>query len=305
MSNKSFDDLLDTITASRKKNALQKILRHNNICKIWIGGTQNDRYDYPYRLVPADKATERIRDSAQELMLDSSINDPSLTNRDVIEKAIELDVQWVIPKDYWGDIERTHESIIEFLDLYDNSDCRAKIIIPMQPPHDKHYLKYEDFYAQFSHFAIGGLKDAGAEKQIKAAETFRDVVGDHKWIHGLGMGCSKKIINALREKDPFLDSIDAGTFETAPGQYGKVAGNDWIQHSFDYPSGDEIATLTAIQMEYLAYQANYQLTPFANEFNKEKPDEQPDPNQSTLSEAWETPNSTDQEASQNKVNELL
>jgi len=225
---------------------------------------------YPYRLVSADKITDRIRDVTQELITDSGIGDETVTNEYVISKAIEYDAQYIVPKDYLNDISRTHESIKEFLELYQASDCTSTIIIPIQPPHEKHYKYDEQFYQQFSHYAVGGVKEAKTQEQIQAVENLRKEVGDYKWLHGLGMGCSEEMIYALRTKSPFLDSLDTSTFERMPGQYNKIAGSDWIQHELEFPSSEnddseatDITTLQGIIAEWHAYLANYQLTDFA------------------------------------------
>ncbi len=280
----SFEEILENTPETRKQHALRQIIARNNQCQIWIGGSENDRFDYPYRLAPVDRVGDRIRNASTELMIDSSINDPTMTNKEVVEKAVEYDAQYVIPKDYWGDIDATHESILEFLDLYNEAGCEAKIIFPLQPPHDEHYKRYEEFYSQVSHIAVGGVKDEDPETQIEAVKTVRDVVGPYKHVHGLGMGCSEKIVEAIWNNHGLMDSMDTSTFERLPG-FGKIADATWEQQEIAMPSGDEVFTLNAVATEWMVYMANYQLTSLV----KRKPDiELTDDAQMTLSDSWRT-----------------
>lgn len=289
MSAPSFEEIMENTPDSRKKQAMRKIIARNNRCQIWIGGSENDRFDYPYRLVPVDRVGDRMRNAADQLMIDSSINDPTMSNKEVLEKAIEFDAQYVVPKDYWGDIDATHESVLEFVDMYHASECEATVLFPLQPPHDEHYKRYESFYSQVSHFALGGMKESNPKEQIEAAKNAREAIGPFKHLHGLGMGCSKAVIDAMWENHNLLDSMDTSTFERLPG-FGKIAGATWEQigkeNGFEMPSGDDIFSLNAIATEFMVYQANYQLTSLANR----NPDrvELTDDAQMTLNDSWKS-----------------
>jgi hypothetical protein len=295
---------------------LQKIRAHNNICQIFIGGSEHHEVEYPSRLQPVHKVREPIREAAEHFILDSSINNGKVTNREVVEKAIKFDVDYVIPCDVWGEIDETHESVLEFVDIYHELNCEATIIFPLQPPHDVHFLRYEDFYSEVSHLAIGGLKHDTVSEQIAAARKTRDAIGPYKHLHGLGMGCSKELVEVLWENHNLLDSLDTSTFERLPS-WGKIAGRDWEQFggsttkdcdcpTFEMVQGNgnltrnHISGLNAVQIEYLVHQLNYQLTPFskaAEEFGETQPHatnsqslDQPDDAQMTFdTEEWNTP----------------
>ncbi len=288
----SFDEIISGSHESKKRYKLRQILSRNNKCKIWIGGSENERVDYPYRLVPADKITSRVRNAATELMIDSAINDPSMTNAKVLEKAIEYSAQWVIPKDYQGEIDKTHESVLEFVELVEESNFGGNIMFPIQPPHDEHYKRYEEFYSQVSHLAVGGVKDADPQEQIQAVKDLREVAGPHKFIHGLGMGCSMEIMEEAANNPDFLDSMDTSTYERLP-KYGKLADKEWKQRKVSLPGGENISSLNGIATELMVYQANYQLTPFVNgddseEINCENSvqSNEEQETQSKLSESW-------------------
>jgi len=262
----NFNEFINKAPMTRKRDALWQIIRRNNTCKIWIGGSVNDRYLYPYRLISINQISDNKCESALSIILDSAIDDPSWDNESIIEKAIEYDVQYVVPKDYAGDIKRTIASIKEFEQLYKESDCKAKIIVPIQPPHDEMYEEYKPFLNEYSHYCIGGMKDANVTDQIQAVDDFRAVAGPKKWVHGLGMGCSEEMIKALKTKSPFLDSIDTSTFESIPGRYHKIADANWDQKEIEFPGdkldgrSSEISTMQAILAEWHVYLANYQLS---------------------------------------------
>lgn len=289
MTAQSFEEIMENTPESRKNQALRQILSRNNQCQIWIGGSENDRFNYPHRLVPVDRITDRMRNAAQDLMIDSSINDSTMTNKNVLEKAIEFDAQYVVPKDYWGDIKKTHESVLEFTEMYHAMNCEATVLFPLQPPHDEHYKRYEDFYSPKSHFALGGMKEATPEEQIEAAKNAREAIGPFKQLHGLGMGCSEVVIDAIWNNHNLLDSMDTSTFERLPG-FGKIAGASWeqigAQEGFEMPNGDDVSSLNAIATEFMAYLANYQLTSLADR-GPPGPELTTDA-QMTLRDSWET-----------------
>lgn len=293
----SFEEIMNDTPVTRRDGALRKILGRNNQCQIWIGGSDNDRYDYPYRLVPVDRVGDRMRNASQQLMIDSSINDPSMTNKEIIEKAIEYDAQFVVPKDYWGDIDKTHESILEFHEMYHQSECESTVLFPLQPPHDEHYRRYEDFYSKVSHFAVGGVKDEDPETQIEAVRTVREAVGPYKHVHGLGMGCSETVIDAICENHNLMDSMDTSTFERLPG-FGKIAGSSWEQvgaeNGFEMPNGDDMSSMNALASEFMVYMANYQLTSLVDRGDS-KSVEITDDSQLTLTDSWTTSKSVSEE----------
>lgn len=287
---KTFEDLLEQVPETRKESALRYILARNNTCQVWIGGSENDRFTYPYRLVPVDRITDRMRKASTQLMIDSTIGDPHITNESVIEKAIEYDAQYVVPKDYWGEIEETHESIIEFLNIYDDTGCGATVIFPLQPPHQEHFEKYRDFYEGVSHIAVGGVKEESTEAQVKAIKKTRNIIGPHKHLHGLGMGASKHLIDTLNANPNLLDSFDTSTFEQLPG-FGKVADSEWKQRQISLPQGNDIFTLNAVLTEFMVYMANYQLSSLSSSQTPSAPsDTAIDNDQATLSDSWTTTN---------------
>lgn len=286
-----------TQTPRENVDWLRKILARNNVAQIWLGGSENTRVDYPYRLVPAPRCRDGIRHSAEQLAVDSDINDPSITNEEILLEALDYDAQFVFPKDYLGDIERTQQSLEEFSRLATKHEFPGTVIFPLQPPHREHYSRYADFFDDKSHLAIGGLKNSTPADQLSAVRTVRDLAGEHTWIHGLGFGTSERIITALQQNPTLLDSLDASTFERLP-RFDKIADASWQQHQLDLPHGEDRFTLSAKVTELLVYMANYQLSSLREGYRSSESGPQPspparDPEQQQLTDTWTTTQQTD------------
>jgi hypothetical protein len=255
----------NTRTPREQVDWLQTILARNNVTEIWLGGSQNTRVDYPYRLIPAPRCRDKIRHAAHTLAIDSDISDPTVTNERILQTALEYDAQFVFPKDYIGDIERTQDSLEEFAQLAHEHNFPGTVIFPLQPPHDRHYNQYKDFFDSKSHIAVGGVKNCSPADQLEAVRAVRSLAGPHTWIHGLGFGASERILTGLQRNPGLLDSLDASTFERLP-RFDKIAGADWQQQQLELPHGAERTTLNARITELLVYMANYQLSSLREDY---------------------------------------
>lgn len=223
-----------------------ELIAHNTTARVFSCG-YNDRYHYPYRLQNAKNARRSGRECCYELMLDSGFNNPELTNEDVIETAIDLNADYIMPKDVLGDAEATRESLEGFLDIYEErSDCHARVFVILQPPYLEHYRAHEEFYSQFTHFALGGLHDYPPAEQVTMLREFAqsDAVSDHTYIHALGIGTDLEIIRFLRQNPRVVDSIDVSTAETAIAN-GKIPDSMWDQTPFYLPRGVDRSSLQA------------------------------------------------------------
>jgi hypothetical protein len=177
---------------------------------------------------------------------------------------VDYNVDYVLPKDYPGNRHRTHASFEQFLDLYDAAqDHHATTFVILQPRHADHYTEYEDLYQQFSHFALGGLQDLPVEEQISNVRRVRDVIGDHKYIHLLGVGTSPEMVHFLRDEQ-LADSVDVSTAETAV-KNGRFPDRTWEQSNIEPPFGDDSSTIRALYSKTILYQLNYMLSPLADD----------------------------------------
>ena len=235
-----------------------KIISHSPV-KVFLASYIN-RYWYPYRLQHAGKAKQWLQDESLETILDSGISDEEIGNRETLDKAHELNADYVVPADVLHDRDATTEAVREFMRMYESHPCRAKPLIPLQPPHEKHY---QDL-AGFSHYMLGGLKMGSPVEQLKAIRAFRDVAGYGVYAHGLGLGANLTLIKALRENPRLLDSFDLSTNEQVViGE--KIPDKSWSQRDFAYPRGDNSSTVRAAFAKAVALQLNYMLGPFCSD----------------------------------------
>lgn len=250
----------------REMEERMQIIGSNTRCTVY-SASYNPRYFYPYRLCKCEKAWEAMRDSAYKLMIDSGYQDEEVSNERIINRAAHLNGNYVFPKDYPGQPDRTHDSLLEFLELYeDRDDVHADVIPVLQPPHSDLVADYSDFYSQFSHLAIGGLQAYEPDEQIQIILNVREQVGPHTHLHGLGVGTSFHLLKAIREYPNFLDSLDVSTAETAV-KNGGLPDATMQQHTLKTPYGDDATTVKAQFSQAVLTMVNYML---GSKVNKEK-----------------------------------
>jgi hypothetical protein len=191
-------------------------------------------------------------------MMDSGIRNDDITNEDVLDAAETYGADYVIPKDYLNDQYKTTQSVHEFLDIYRSHSCDAEYLIPLQPPHDRHF---EDF-KQYDTFALGGIAKKPPSAQLDYIRKFRDVAGDDVYVHILGLGASRELIDAFRTDPGFVDSIDTSTPVNAP-KHGEIPDATFIQNrqKFQIPAGDGSSTGHAIACEFILWEMAQMLNP--------------------------------------------
>lgn len=199
-----------------------------DVYSVGVGSGISVRYNWPFKVVSVDNISPGTADKTHAtcdfLWLDSGIGNPDVTNDDVIDMAIEIDADYVIPKDYAANVSdispgqartKTTESVREFRRMYAGSECDATYFVPLQPPHDEHVRDFPDE----DRFVLGGMKTATPEEQLHYIRAFRSVAGFDVHAHGLGMGASRKLIDTLRNEPDLLDSMDTATPEFAPSRH--------------------------------------------------------------------------------------
>lgn len=244
---------------------IKEINRVNQECPIDVylsGG--NGRLYWPYRLQKAkpSDSTPSVRASADTYILDSGFKGGGVPQDQLISMVHKRQPKYVIPNDaintddYDGDdrhaIEETAEKVETFLDRIDETKFPSTVIIPLQPPHELHYAylhKHHPRQAHRGHFAIGGLKGAGADTQIQAMESIRRVAGYEPYIHGFGFGAAPDIIEKFREKPELIDSVDFSTPQQNV-QAAETAGHARIPVRTGLVGGDDQSTSTARLVEF-------------------------------------------------------
>lgn len=235
-----------------------KIISHAPV-KVYLA-SYIPRYWYPYRLQHAGKARDWVQDESLETIMDSGISDEDIGNEEVLDRAHEVNADYVIPADVLGDQGATTRAVREFMRLYERHDCRAKPLIPLQPPYPEHYRELSGH----SHYVLGGIALSPPSDQLAAIREFRDEAGYGVYAHGLGLGASLELVKALREEPRLLDSFDLSTNEqVVKGE--KIPDKSWIQHEFKYPRGENSSTVRAQYAQAVALQLNYMLGPFCED----------------------------------------
>lgn len=241
-------------------------------CTIY-SASYNARYWYPFKLRSVGNGWNELDRSNMELMIDSNIKDESITNRDVLEEAIDAKANKIIPKDYLGEPEKTRQSLIELETLINDEygSIKPTIIPVLQDDHVSHLKTHEDFYSEYSHIALGGMRDFEPEEQVKRLREVRDIVGDHVHIHGFGMGCSLGIIKAIRQNPNLLDSLDMATAER---MVKNGNATDWSfnqqQPEIPMPYGEEKTTVNAGFSKSILIMLNYMITDMVDETRLEE-----------------------------------
>jgi len=176
---------------------------------LYVSGTDGARMYWPWRMQPCHEADKRHRNACEHYIIDSSFQDESITNMDVLEKAHDLDAEMCVLADVLHDKDATVRAVLDGLELYDDHPYDGGILVPLQPPHDECYLELEG--QGIDVFAVGGVKDEDDRTRVEAARSVRSVAGPDIHLHGLGYGATTGIVQALQKNPDLLDSIDYST----------------------------------------------------------------------------------------------
>jgi hypothetical protein len=177
---------------------------------------------YPCKLQKPSTVSNRVRDTADEFILDSGIGD-DVSNHEVLDLAAEYNADYVVGKDYLHDQDRTTESIKRFIDKHAYHDTTATPLIPLQPPHAEHYQTLVDKGLDVhDHYVLGGMAtdDVTTADQIAWIRDFHNKTPDDLYVHGLGVGGGMDFVSTVAGKG-WLDSVDCSTPEQA-AMFGKV-----------------------------------------------------------------------------------
>lgn len=176
---------------------------------LYLSATDGARCYWPYRMMPTHEADKRHRNACERFIVDSAIQREDLGNEDALDKAYALDAEMVVLADVWHDVDDTVGAVLDGLDLLDDHLFGGEVMVPLQPPHDECYRRLEG--QPIDAYAVGGVKDAGDDSRIEAAEAVREEAGPDIWLHGLGFGVTDGITAAIRESPELLDSVDYST----------------------------------------------------------------------------------------------
>lgn len=176
---------------------------------LYLSGVDGARVYWPWRMQPVHEASKRHRNACEYYIVDSSIQDESITNEDVLDCAELMDAEAAVLADVWHDVDATVEAILDGLEIYDDHAYEGDILVPLQPPHSECYRQLEG--QDIDIYAIGGVKDDTDAEKIRAAKDVRAVAGPDVHLHGLGYGATDTIVTAVRNDPTLLDSVDYST----------------------------------------------------------------------------------------------
>jgi len=179
--------------------------------------------DYPFKLQKPSTINDRVRDTADVFIMDSGIGD-NISNQEVLDLAIEYNADYVVAKDELHDFETTTENVFNFLELHDESECEATVLVPVQckPECDIWHVDHLKTLPDHSHYVLGGMAvdEVSTTDQIKSIKRFRECVGSETYVHGLGVGGGMEFVSKVAGTN-WLDSVDCATPEMA-GQFGAI-----------------------------------------------------------------------------------
>ena len=208
--------------------------------KVYIAS--NMPTDYPRKLQKPSTVNDRVRDTAKSFIMDSGIGD-DVSTEEVLDLAHNYDADYVVAKDELHDFEATTENVKRFFELYEQHECDAQPMIPVQcnPATDRWHADHLPQLPEYSHYVLGGMAvdEVSTSDQIPAIKKFRDAVGSDVYVHGLGVGGSMEFVSKVAGKG-WLDSVDCSTPEMA-GQFGCIMDQRLRQKEMRVMSGDGAA----------------------------------------------------------------
>lgn len=254
------DGINDLLTGlASNAYTVSDIYARNNRLTIFAASSTGvgSHYDYPYKLEKYP-GSEAIRDTCVELVIDSNIHDPSVTNADILERAYDRRADYVVAKDYPGKPHKTAESLREFLEIYEeNGDVYGHItpIAPIQPPHRETYTQYEGIYEEFPILGVGGLRTETPHRQLTAVKNLREVASTQS-IHGFGMGGTLDFVKTVRDNPGLIDSVDLSTPERS-AKNGTELNALLNQTESRVPHGESSSELRSVTAERNLLVLNY------------------------------------------------
>lgn len=180
----------------------------NAYVDLYLSAVDGARIFWPWRMQPVHEASQRHRDACESYWVDSSFKHEDITNEDVLDTAADFNAEAAVLADVWHEKDATVDAILAGLEIYDDHTFDGDVLVPLQPPHDECYV---ELAGQADIYAVGGIKDWPAQDQIEAVQSVRGRAGDDVHIHGLGIGVSDELVDAVHDNPVLLDSIDYST----------------------------------------------------------------------------------------------
>lgn len=220
----------------------------------YASGIDGARVYWPWRMNKAGAEAGRNHAAkCDSYAIDSNFKDDSVTNEDVLDKAVELYAEIAVLADVYLDADATVEALREGLETARSHDFDGVVALPLQPPHAESFHRLKDDVGDLDvWWCVGGFKDDPASVKLEATRSLRAATGPDVHIHGLGFGVTPLLARAVRADPGLLDSIDNST-AVSSAMTDTISGSDEMMSVV-------AARATAKRIEFLR-----ELTPFAEE----------------------------------------
>lgn len=236
-----------------------------------ISASNTAMMEYPLRLGRIGESSSGIASRSDRYILDSAIGDDSISNADVIDRAMDCDADWVVPCDVMQDPQKTTERIIEMFQLRDEYDTDMSILVPMQhnseTTHATHYRALSEELHRFGFsirdepIAVGGVKEMSPVEQARCAANLREAAGDEAYLHLLGGGFSLDWVVIVRELPWLIDGLDMSSSMQNIVKSGRLFRMDGEYVDYPSPRGKNSTVLSSMLREQQLYLLNYLMSP--------------------------------------------
>lgn len=257
-------EIFDTGLALGYLRRLEVLL---NACPVDIYAASSLKHPWPFRLQNAAECYPSSFWRSQDRILDSAIGE-DLSNKEVLDHAVERHATAVVAKDYLHDRSATTESIREFVELHD-PERHPRAYIPLQPPYDEHvrevYPIIDDSHVEHR-YMLGGLATSSPGERIDALLDFREAVGEGPVAHGLGWGLDDDLVAALRDEPTLLDSVDNSSPAQAV-QNDQILDKHWRAKPCRHVDGQYQNSVGGTFEFAMLVQATHRLTEFNDDFD--------------------------------------
>jgi hypothetical protein len=240
--------------------------------------TNQAMLEYPYVLGTPDESSPTLSRQADVYIMDSDIEDETVRNDRVLERAMDHNADWIVPADVLHDQATSTDRILDLFVRLDDVAYDPDVLVPLHPDdsapedvtrtHLDHYWDVRDALGDHGidldekRLSIGGVADWEPVPQLEATLDVRTTVGDQH-IHGLGIGPENDWFVAMR-RHHIYDSLDCSSI-TRDLVNGTILDADLERRDYGVPRGNNSTVVSVMFREATWYLMNYLLTPQADE----------------------------------------
>jgi hypothetical protein len=227
--------------------------------------TNTAMIEYPYILGHPDEKSPTLSKQSEAYIMDSGIGDKEKNNDEVFEKAVDVDADYVVPKDVLGDTKATTEAVVDMESKVIDTDI--SMIVPTQQDdrltRNEHYNELQsELQAPITDYrvAVGGIKDDPVHIQIAKVMELRIHVGSEQELHAFGCGITHDWVVTIRKHPELIDSLDTSRVQREVGN-GKTIDGMMNVSKHPMPRGANSTCISAMHRERVLYMFNHIIGP--------------------------------------------